>query len=72
MSWAPQVVADDSGKWTCNALRFATEAEALANAHDLECRWLMVRRVRAVETPDPVNHEWIGGRLIPLLSGRKV
>jgi hypothetical protein len=27
-SWAPQVIADSSGKWTGNALRFPTEAEA--------------------------------------------
>jgi hypothetical protein len=38
-SFAPQVIADSSGRWSGNALRFATHAEAWANVNDLYARW---------------------------------
>ena len=38
MSYKPEVIADASGKWCGNALRFATYAEAEANAKDLFAR----------------------------------
>jgi hypothetical protein len=34
MSFKPEVIADTSGKWCDNALRFATREEAKANVHD--------------------------------------
>jgi len=65
-SWKPEVQTDNSGKWYGNALRFATEAEALANVRDLERRWLLVISTRAVESDDPVNYEWVDGKLVRL------
>lgn len=65
MSWAPQVIVDSSGEWCSNALRFATRAEAEANARDLACRWLLVKQWRVVESSDPVNCAWCGGLLWP-------
>ena len=53
MSWKPEVIADSSGKWSTNALRFATEEEASAYALDLALRWTLVRDVRATECDDP-------------------
>jgi len=39
MSWKPEVIADSSGKWCGNALRFATREEAEANVRDeVVCR----------------------------------
>lgn len=63
MSYKPEVIADSSGKWYDNALRFATYDEALASAKDLASRWMLVREYRAVESPDPVNYQLIDGKL---------
>jgi hypothetical protein len=57
MSYKPEVQTDNSGKWYDNALRFETEAEALASARDLERRWFAVRAVRASYSDDPVNYK---------------
>jgi hypothetical protein len=56
VSWAPEVVADSSGKWCGNALRFATQDEALASARDLMARWYLVTDCRAVPSADPVTY----------------
>jgi hypothetical protein len=58
MSYAPQVIADATGLWVGNALRFATHDEALAYVMDLQRRWLLVREVRVIQALDPVTHEW--------------
>jgi hypothetical protein len=64
MSWAPQVIADSSGKWTGNGLRFATKEEAEANVRDLAARWFLVRETRVVGSIDPVNYRYANGTLI--------
>jgi len=56
MSWKPEVIADNSGKWAGNALRFATKDEAERNVRDLASRWLSVRETRVVEWDDTVNY----------------
>lgn len=58
MSWKPEVIADSSGKWAGNALRFATKEEAEANVANLASRWMLVRETRVVESDDPVNYTW--------------
>ena len=63
MSWKPEVIADSTGKWVGNALRFATEAEAKANVQNLMDRWMSVIDTRVVECDDPVNYAWIDGKL---------
>jgi hypothetical protein len=57
-SWKPEVIADDTGKWIGNGLRFATKEESDANVRDLHDRWTAVRRYRSVESDDPVNAKW--------------
>jgi hypothetical protein len=57
-SYAPEVIADSTGKWCGNGLRFATEQEALDNVRDLEMRWFSVRETRVVESNDPVNYTY--------------
>lgn len=64
MSFKPQVIADSSGQWCDNGLRFATLEEAEANAANLAARWLLVTAHRAVESNDPVNYAWIDDRLV--------
>jgi len=58
MSWNPEVIADNSGKWCGNGLYFATKAEAEAYAQDLSWRWTLVRDKRAVESDHAVNYRW--------------
>ena len=55
-SWRPEVIADETGKWAANALRFATEAEAKLSAGDLAMRWMLVRKWRAAPSDEPVNY----------------
>jgi hypothetical protein len=54
-SWKAEVIADSSGKWFGNELRFATEEEAKQYAIDLASRWTLVTDWRVVESDDPVN-----------------
>ena len=63
MSFAPEVIADSSGKFVGNQLRFATREEAEANVRNLESRWMLVRETRVVESTDPVNYKWVDGKL---------
>jgi hypothetical protein len=57
-SFAPEVIADSSGKWCGNGLRFATENEAQHYVRDLSLRWLLVRETRVVPSEDPVSDYW--------------
>ena len=66
MSWKPEVIADNSGTWCGNSLRFATKEEAEANVRDLSMRWMLVRETRVVETTDPVNYVWAEGKATPV------
>lgn len=60
MSWKPEFLID--GKWYDNAVRFATEEEAKANAADKFSRWTMPTDYRATESTDPVNYKWVAGK----------
>ena len=62
-SFATEVIADGSGKWCGNALRFATREEAQASGENLALRWTMVRQTRTVESDDPVNYKLVDGVL---------
>lgn len=58
MSWKPEVIADSSGKWCGNALRFETKLEAEHYVSDLFMRWTLVRETRVVESDEPVNYRY--------------
>lgn len=64
MSFAPEVVADATGQWSGNALRFATRKEAEGYVADLAFRWIAVRGTRVVESNDPVNYKWENDQLV--------
>jgi hypothetical protein len=53
-SWAPEVLVD--GKWSGNAMRFATQVEADKWGQDLLMRWFVPTDNRSVESDDPVNY----------------
>jgi hypothetical protein len=55
VSYMVEVIADSSGTWCGNGLRFATAAEADAYGFDLACRWTAVSDFRVVPSQDPVN-----------------
>ena len=44
-----EVIADNSGKWSGNALTFETVDEAELYAIDLYARWTAVRQMRVLE-----------------------
>jgi hypothetical protein len=68
MSWKPEVqVAGEGDKWCRNGLAFATKEEAEANAKDLMYRWLLVTACRAVESDEPVNYQWVDGKLVAVV-----
>ena len=62
-SFKPEVVADSSGEWSGNAMRFATEAEAKTYVADLASRWMLVTATRVVESEDPVTARITDNRL---------
>jgi hypothetical protein len=64
MSWKPEVIADSTGQWVGNALRFATKEEAEANVKNLAGRWTLVRDTRVVESDEPVNYKWTDAGLV--------
>ena len=55
MSFKPEVIADNSGKWASNALRFRTREGAERYVTDLALRWILVRDTRVIECSDPVG-----------------
>ena len=56
-SWKVEVLADNSGTWAGNALRFASRLAAKNYALDLSTRWTAVREYRIVEVDEPADEE---------------
>jgi hypothetical protein len=63
-SFAPEVIADASGKWSGNGLRFATREEAERWVRDLERQWMLVIDTRVVESNDPVNYAIVANQQV--------
>lgn len=61
MSFKPEVIADDSGRWHGNGLRFATAAEAQVYVTSLALRWTSVRDTRVIEADEPATHRMDNG-----------
>lgn len=57
VSWAVEVIADNSGQWCGNACRYATKGNAERSAQDLYSRWFAVREYRVVRTSDRPNRD---------------
>lgn len=60
-SFASEVIADSSGKFCGNGLRFATAEEAERYVNNLAMRWTAVRETRVVPTQDPPTHRYVEG-----------
>lgn len=65
-AWGAEVIADDSGKYCGNGLRFATRDEAEAYARELFSRWTLVREWRAVPVSGAVNYRFVDGAARPI------
>ena len=52
MNYVVEVIADHTGKWYGNGVRFPTKEAAEAYAVDLMMRWTSVREWRVVESHD--------------------
>jgi hypothetical protein len=57
MSWKAEVIADNSGQWCGNGLRFLSREEAERYVKDLSWRWTSVRDTRVVASDDPVTEQ---------------
>jgi hypothetical protein len=70
MSFKAEVIADSSGKWSGNTLRFATDEEAKIYVDDLMMRWTAVLDTRVIEVDEPVtarlDRDGSGWRLVHL------
>jgi hypothetical protein len=55
MSWRVEVVADSSGQWATNGMRYRTRADAEAAGRDIASRWFAVKEWRVVESSDEPN-----------------
>jgi len=58
VSYMGEVIADNSGKFVGNQLRFATEEEAQWYVDDLFMRWTLCREKRVVPSQDPVTDRY--------------
>lgn len=65
-SWKPEFLV--SGKWSTNALRFATELEAMGSVKELMSRWYIPEDGRATQCDDPVNYKFQNGRNMPVTN----
>lgn len=68
MNWAPEVFID--GKWSGNALVFATEQEAVQWGKDLLLRWYVPSDSRAVKTDRPVNYMLVDYKLVSVVEAQ--
>jgi len=66
MSWKVEVIADNSGTWAGNGLRFPSEDEANDYGRDLAGRWMSVRQWRSVQCDEPVTHTRVAGNTVVL------
>lgn len=64
MSFKPAVkVIGNGSKWSYNGTRFATHQEALDAARELMSRWVLVIDIDAHESDDPVNYQFVDGKV---------
>ena len=54
-SFKVEVIADSTGTWCSNGLRFATAAEADEYGANLALRWTAVREYRVAPSEEPVT-----------------
>lgn len=52
-----EVIADDSGKWASNGMKYATPEDAKKAALSLTGRWMLVQKWRVVDSTGNVKFE---------------
>jgi hypothetical protein len=68
--WKAEVIADSTGEWCGNRMRFKTQAEAEAYVFDLAMRWTAVRDTRVVECGDDEEASVVTG-IVPSRGRRR-
>lgn len=63
ISFGVEVIADDSGEFAGNNVRFRSPGEAEAYGADLAARWTLVSEWRVCDSDKPANYEWVAGHL---------
>jgi len=56
LTYRVEVIADDSGQWCGNGLRFTSRVEATDYARSLSSRWMLVRAASVVGVDGTVLH----------------
>jgi len=54
-SYKVEVIADNSGKWAGNGMRYSTEDAAREAGQSLASRWTLVQQWRVVPSDDAPN-----------------
>ena len=57
MQFKVEVIADASGKWTGNMMRFETQEAAIQYARDLSRRWTSVTAWQVIKEALPLHGE---------------
>ena len=68
MKYKVEVIADSSGKWCANGLRFDTYEEGETYAKDLSWRWTGVREWRVVPAEEDAKDQPSSQPIQPVLS----
>ena len=50
-----EVIADNSGVWAGNGIRYDVVTDAVDAARDLHSRWMLVRQWRVIDNNDVVH-----------------
>jgi hypothetical protein len=66
LSFAVEVIADDSGTFVGNGVCLSSRGEADSYGQDLKARWRLVRQYRVVERNEPANYAFVNGKLVSL------
>lgn len=66
MSYKAAIIAVGESTPSYNGLRFATSDEANAYGKNLFSRWMGMKSFTVEESSDPVNYQFVDGKLITL------
>lgn len=67
-AWKSEVIADSSGKWCGNQMRFATKQEAEVYVYALALRWSSVSDYRVLECDGEANYKLVKGKPVAVAS----
>ena len=60
-AFKPAVKTEGDKEFVTNGMAFATPAEAMLSARNLEARWMAVLDISVLESDEPVNYKYVDG-----------